>query len=126
VRTGILTVLAFFALAIARAEASEPKLSDRSSDAGQAATTTNPISENDLAGISGGDAVLIDVQTKQNLTATVKDNNITADSVETGAINFGNNALNGFNGIGNFVINTGNNNVLQGSLSVTIINAPTP
>jgi len=111
---------------LSRAEASEPKLSDRSSDAGQAATTTNPISENDLAGISGGDAVLIDVQTKQNLTATVKDNNITADSVETGAINFGNNALNGFNGIGNFVINTGNNNVLQGSLSVTIINAPTP
>ncbi len=64
--------------------------------------------------------------TEQNLEATVTDNSISANTVTSGAVNFGSNALN-FNGIGNFVVNTGNNNVLQGSLSVTVINgAPSP
>ena len=85
-----------------------------------------PMSDRDLAGISGGAALQIQALTRQKLTAAVSGNSLNADTIESGAINFSANALSGFNGIGNFVINTGNNNVLQGSLSVTIVTAPSP
>jgi hypothetical protein len=85
-----------------------------------------PISDQDLAGISGGAALQIQALTRQNLTAAVSGNSLNAETIESGTINFSANALSGFNGIGNFVINTGNNNVLQGSLSVTIVTAPSP
>jgi hypothetical protein len=85
-----------------------------------------PMSDQDLAGISGGAAPQIQALTRQNLTAAVSGNSLNAETIESGAINFSANALSGFNGIGNFVINTGNNNVLQGSLSVTIVTAPSP
>ena len=48
-------------------------------------------------------------------------NSLSADNITTGDISVGAGAFNGFNGVGNFVFNTGNNNNVQGSLSVTIM-----
>jgi hypothetical protein len=73
-----------------------------------------------LAGVSGGTSIGDITLTNQNLTATATDNQINAGTVVSGGVTFGANAFTGFNGIGNFVVNTGNNNILQGSLSVTV------
>jgi len=120
--------------ALAQPVAADPGAAERLSDAGlrasasvaSAANLPAALPEQNLAGISGGQSVQIQLLTNQNLNATVQGNAVNADTVQSGAVNFGANALNGFNGIGNFVINTGNNNVLQGSLSVTIMTAPSP
>jgi hypothetical protein len=42
----------------------------------------------------------------------------------SGNVTLENGAFNGFNGVGNFVFNTGNNNNLQGTLSVTVLAPP--
>jgi hypothetical protein len=73
-----------------------------------------------LADISAGESDPSLALTNQTLTATSTGNMLNAASVTTGDITFGANVFSGFNGVGNFVINTGNNNVLQGSLSVTV------
>jgi hypothetical protein len=75
------------------------------------------VSGEDLAGMSGGTAVAV---TNQNLSA-VNSGSVSADQLTTGNVTLQSNAFSGFSGVGNFVINTGNNNNLQGSLSVTII-----
>jgi hypothetical protein len=85
-----------------------------------AAVEMTPIDNDELANVRAGEAPIIEVTTEQDLKATVTGNQITAGTVQSGDVNIGANAL-GFNGIGNFVINTGNNNVLQGSLSVTVL-----
>jgi hypothetical protein len=87
-----------------------------------------PLSPSDLAGTSGGaNTVNIGALTNQDLTATNGDNGITAGgSVNNGNVNLGSNAFGGFNGIGNFVMNTGNQNNVQGSLNVTIIMGAVP
>jgi hypothetical protein len=84
-------------------------------------TTTSlpqPLSPSDLANLSGGSSVAL---TNQNLDAVNAGNQVNADTITTGDINVPNGAFNGFNGVGNFVFNTGNNNNLQGTLSVTIL-----
>jgi hypothetical protein len=75
------------------------------------------VSSEDLAAMSGGASVAV---TNQNLTA-VNAGQVSADSLTTGDVTLQSNAFSGFSGIGNFVINTGNNNNVQGSLSVTVI-----
>ena len=74
-----------------------------------------------LAGEGIGD---INVITGQTLTAITAGNSITAGTVGSGAITLDQNAFSGFDGIGNFVINSGHNNTLQSSLSVSIVLAP--
>jgi hypothetical protein len=74
-----------------------------------------------LAGEGVGD---INVITGQTLTALTAGNTIIAGTVGSGAITLGPNAFSGFDGIGNFVINSGHNNTLQSSLSVSIVLAP--
>ena len=78
-----------------------------------------PMSE--LAGISGGANTVNMALSNQTLTALNAGNQVNADSVVTGNVNVDAGAFKGFNGIGNFVFNTGNNNNLQGSLSVTVL-----
>ncbi|HTM79635.1 hypothetical protein [Asticcacaulis sp.] len=82
-----------------------------------------PMSLEELGEVSAEGAVT-NVVTTQDLTATNSGNTITAGTVQNGDINFSGNALTGFSGVGNFVTNTGNNNNLQGSISVTITGAP--
>ena len=88
------------------------------SQAGQA-----PLDLDELSRISGGQAVTV-VATDQALSAINTGNSINAGSVRAGDINFSQQALSNFAGVGNFVVNTGNNNNLQGSLSVTVVAAP--
>lgn len=75
------------------------------------------VSSTDLAGMSGGASVAV---TNQELNA-VNSSTVTAGSLTTGDVTLQSGAFNGFSGVGNFVINTGNNNNVQGTLSVTII-----
>ena len=87
------------------------------------------ISDSELAGLSGGAAAtpssLSMVLTTQSETATDSNNEVRAGgNVSNGAVTLGQNAFQGFAGIGNFVINTGNNNNLAGNLSVSINLAP--
>jgi hypothetical protein len=76
-----------------------------------------------LAGGTGVDVVLI---TDQTLTATNTGNTVTGDVVGSGQVNLGSGAFSGYSGLGNFVINTGHNNNLQSSMSVSVVLAPTP
>lgn len=62
----------------------------------------------------------------QTLTATNSGNTVTAETIENGAITLSSEAFSGFSGIGNFVMNTGNNNNLQGSIGVVVILTPPP
>ncbi len=77
----------------------------------------------ELARISGGQSISSAI-TKQTLSAVNTGSSITADTVRSGDINFSQGALNNFAGVGNFVSNTGNNNILQGTISVTVLAAP--
>lgn len=77
----------------------------------------------ELSTISAGADTHIDVITRQDLNAVNSGNSISADSVGSGSINITSGALQGYNGVGNFVMNTGHNNNLQGTVSVTVINS---
>jgi hypothetical protein len=88
-----------------------------------------PVSDADLAGMSGGQADapsnLSMVLTNQSQTATNGFNTVSAGgNVVSGDVNLGQNAFQGFAGVGNFVINTGANSNLLGNLSVAINMAP--
>lgn len=82
---------------------------------------SHALSSGDLATLSGGASPSGVAITKQTLTAVNSGNSLSADNITTGDISVGAGAFNGFNGVGNFVFNTGNNNNVQGSLSVTIM-----
>jgi hypothetical protein len=84
-------------------------------------TLPEALSASDLADLSGGASPTGVAITKQSLTAVNSGNSLNADSITTGDVMIGAGAFNGFNGVGNFVFNTGNNNNVQGSLSVTIV-----
>lgn len=83
--------------------------------------TLEALSSAELADLSGEGGVAIGVLTNQTLTAINTGNQITANAVNSGSISLDENAFSGFDGIGNFVINSGHNNNLQSSLSVTIV-----
>jgi hypothetical protein len=83
-----------------------------------------PLALDELGDVSAGAGTITNVVSSQDLTATNSGNTITAGTVQNGDINFSGDALTGFSGVGNFVSNTGNNNNLQGSISINIIGAP--
>jgi hypothetical protein len=88
-----------------------------------------PIADAELAQMSGGQATLPSaismVLTNQTETAANSNNVVSAGgNVSSGNVNLGQNAFQGFAGIGNFVINTGHENNLIGNLSVAINMAP--
>ena len=62
--------------------------------------------------------------TEQTLSAINTGNTIKADTVSSGAISLQDNALSGFAGIGNILMNTGHNNNLESNMSVTVIVTP--
>jgi hypothetical protein len=80
-----------------------------------------PVAATDLAAMSGGESPQSVAITSQTLSATNSGNTVSASSLVTGDVTLQSGAFNGFNGVGNFVFNTGNNNNLQGNLSVTIV-----
>jgi hypothetical protein len=78
----------------------------------------------DLSELSGGASPTGIAISSQTLTAVNSGNSVKADTVITGSVNLQPGAFSGFNGVGNFVFNTGNNNNLQGTLSVTVLTPP--
>ena len=82
-----------------------------------------PLSADQLDEISAGQSIPAAL-TSQSLNAVSTGNQVNAGVVQSGQVTFANGAFSGFTGIGNFVVNTGNNNVLQGNLSVTIVPLP--
>jgi hypothetical protein len=78
----------------------------------------------DLDTYSGGTAIEVTVITDQVLTAVNSGNTINGDTVSSGNLNIGSNAFSGFEGVGNFVMNTGHNNNLQSSMAVNVVMTP--
>lgn len=79
----------------------------------------------DMLAAESGQGVSNTAMTEQQLNATNSGNSVIAGgAIQTGDVAFSTAALNGFAGIGNFVINTGNNSNLQGSISVNIVTGP--
>jgi hypothetical protein len=74
------------------------------------------ISNEDLIALRGGQAIVL---SNQALTAISNGNVFNGDYV-AGQISLTDNALSNFNGMGNFVINTGAQNNLQSAMNVTI------
>jgi hypothetical protein len=109
--------------------ASEPATRPAHPQSTPATEAPSKLSPEDLATISGGQAVTVNTVsnlTQQELTATSSGNAVTAGVVNSGAVTFSPQALSGFNGIGNFVINTGANNTLQGAINISIATVPAP
>lgn len=84
------------------------------------------LGNDELAALSGGAGIEASLYASQQVTANHTGNTITAGALTSGDVAFSDGALSGFSGIGNFVINTGANNALQGAISVNIVNAPSP
>lgn len=120
---GILIAAATLASANAAA-AQEAALTASASPA--QASDTELLSLEDMGALSGGTGVEVVVDTGQILTATNTGNTVAGDVVGSGQVNIGSGAFSGYDGIGNFVINTGHNNNLQSSMNVTIVLPPVP
>jgi hypothetical protein len=89
-----------------------------------AGVSARPLGDDALQGLSGGQAVAINEQQLKSMTT---DNSVNAaGSITNGPVSLSAGAFSGFSGLGNFVINTGNNNTLQGSMSVNITMTPAP
>jgi len=79
------------------------------------------LADAELSQLSGGASPTGAAVTSQTVSALNANNSVSASSVITGQVSLQPGTFNGFNGIGNFVFNTGNNNNVQGTLSVTIL-----
>ena len=82
------------------------------------------LSSEDMDALSGGTGVEVVIDTGQVLTATNNGNTVSGDTVGSGEVTIGSGAFSGYDGIGNFVINTGHNNNLQSSMNVSILLTP--
>jgi hypothetical protein len=97
-----------------------------SAPAAEQAISTSPVvlDDGELATARAGDGVKVEILTRQQLTGSTTVNTVNANTLVSGSVNFSENALSNFNGIGNFVINTGANNTLQGAINVSVLAAP--
>lgn len=73
------------------------------------------LSLGELAELRGGETIVVNNQVLQGLTAGTLLGDYTA-----GTISLSENALSNFNGVGNFVINTGALNTLQAGMTLTV------
>lgn len=90
---------------------------EASPGASSAADQALPLEE--LEDFRGGDGVVM--LNEQNLRAINTGNKIQASTVGSGNVTLDNGAFSGFNGVGNFTMNTGHNNNLQSSISINIM-----
>ena len=86
-----------------------------------------PLDLAELNDLHARQGVNVIVASDQLLKATNSGNSVTANTVGSGGITVGANAFAGYSGIGNFVMNTGHNNNLQGAITINIVTTgPTP
>lgn len=92
-----------------------------------ASSTAQPLDLAELNDLHARQGVNVIVASDQLLKATNSGNSVTANTVGSGGITVGANAFAGYSGIGNFVMNTGHNNNLQGAITINIVTTgPTP
>jgi hypothetical protein len=91
-----------------------------------AAVAPKALTPAEMAAVNGGAEVSVEMLNRQQLTGMTTGNTVTAGTLTSGQISFAPSALSGFNGIGNFVLNTGANNTLQGAISVSVVTTPPP
>jgi hypothetical protein len=81
-----------------------------------------PLDASGLGDTRGGSDVTFNgAITNQDLSAVNTGNSISAATMTNGAVSIGAGSFSGFNGAGNFVMNTGNQNNIQGSLSINVV-----
>lgn len=121
-----MSIALLIALAMAaEAPAASSVTSAASEPSSPAAAPAAIVSDDELENMSGGaNTVTTILSTEQSLSAMNSGNSVSGQTVGSGAITIGSDAFSGFNGIGNFVVNTGHNNNLQGSLSVQVTVLP--
>jgi hypothetical protein len=87
------------------------------------AETSEPrsLGADELDALHARQGSVVIVASDQLLQATNSGNSVNAHTVTTGAMRIDANAFSGFNGIGNFVMNSGNNNNLQGAITINIV-----
>lgn len=89
---------------------------DADAGGGNVAIRSEPglLSLDELAQLRGGETIVLNNQVLQGLTTgTVMD-------YTAGTISLSDNALSNFNGVGNFVINTGALNTMQAGMTLTV------
>ena len=120
----ILAKALLFSASLALANAAHAQ--DALAQAPEAAATSGAelMINDDLSDLAGGAGVTITAITNQTLTAINTGNTVDGETVTSGDVNVGANAFSGFDGVGNFVINTGHNNNLQSTMNVTVVLAP--
>jgi hypothetical protein len=92
-----------------------------------ASPTPQPLDLTELHDLNGRQGVSVIVASDQLLKATNSGNTVQANTVGSGGITFAGGAFAGYNGVGNFVMNTGHNNNLQGAITINIVTTgPTP
>lgn len=92
-----------------------------------APSTGQPLDLSQLGDLNGRQGLSVIVASDQLLKATNSGNSVNANTVGSGAITVGANAFAGYSGVGNFVMNTGHNNNLQGAITINIVTTgPTP
>lgn len=90
-------------------------------------SAVQPLDVSELHDLNGRQGVSVIVASDQLLKATNSGNSVNANTVGSGAITVGANAFAGYSGVGNFVMNTGHNNNLQGAITINIVTTgPTP
>lgn len=82
------------------------------------------LSMEDMDALAGGTGVDVTTITQSTMDAVNSGNTVTGETVGSGQVNIGSAAFAGYNGLGNFVINTGHNNNLQSSMNVSVVLAP--
>jgi hypothetical protein len=122
-RATLLAALGAAMLAISPAAGAEPPSAPVAPDA-KAVPSAQPLSPEDMEAATGGQGVSIEALTQQQLSGVTSGNTVTAGTLTSGQVTFGPGALDGFHGVGNFVINTGANNTLQGAINISIVTAP--
>lgn len=113
------TLMGLGVASAALAFASLAHADDVQGPAGPADAGPELLSEADMESLAGGTGVSW-VVTNQTLTATNTGNTVSGDVVGSGDVNLGSGAFSGYDGVGNFVINTGHNNNLQSTVSVSV------
>lgn len=112
------------ALATGLAYAGFAQAQEAPSSPAQAADAVEVLSLEDLGELRGGDGGNATVITDQTLNAVNSGNSVIGDVIGSGQVNLGSGAFSGYSGLGNFVINTGHNNNLQSTMSVSVIVTP--
>jgi len=109
------------------AEGSAPDtLTARNDAQAPGAFTAKTIGDDQLAALAGGQEPTSVAVSSATLSATNTGNtiNTAGGDLTSGSIGISGSAISGYTGMGNFVFNTGNNNNLQGSITVNILMAP--